>query len=174
VELLLAGYNGVFQVEFVDDYLLDVNPRVYGSMEMASAVGTNLAGLYWDLVRGEVQAPRSATAQAGVSYCWWEGDARHLVSAWRRGLVSGSEATAALIRGAAPTASIELLHDPRPFISRLRYAATMLRSKRPAALPSPVATSVDGHALNGAPQAVNVDPSALDSGSSPVERGSAA
>jgi predicted ATP-grasp superfamily ATP-dependent carboligase len=162
VEQLLAGYSGVFQVEFVDDYLLDVNPRVYGSMEMASAVGTNLAGLYWGLVRGEMGegAPRPTTARVGVSYCWWEGDARHLASAWREGAVSGRMAVAALIRGAAPAALAELAHDPRPFVSRLRYAASMLHRRRLAAPPSPVAASFDPHALHD--------------GSSPPEHGRAA
>lgn len=126
VQRLLTGYDGIFQAEFVNDYLLDVNPRVYGSLPLATAAGANLVGLYWDLVREQVSRPVSP--RVGVKYCWWEGDARHVLSGWRQGQITTAEAATALPAGAAASALAEILDDPRPVISRVRYAYSARRA----------------------------------------------
>ena len=72
VERLLAEHEGIFQVEFVGDHLLDVNPRVYGSLPLATAAGCDLVAIYWSLVRD--QPIPSRAARPGVMYHWLEGE----------------------------------------------------------------------------------------------------
>ena len=55
---LFEGYEGIFQVQFRDGHLLDVNPRVYGSLPLAVAAGVNLAAL---------EARRSGAEEPGGS-----------------------------------------------------------------------------------------------------------
>lgn len=126
VERLLATYNGVFQAERVGDYLLDVNPRVYGSLPLAIAAGANLPGVYWDLVRG---LPASQiTPRLGVTYHWWEGDSRNVLSRWRAGDITALQAARAIRSPSSLSNLRELFDDPRPVISRMRYAGASRRA----------------------------------------------
>jgi ATP-grasp in the biosynthetic pathway with Ter operon len=113
---LLDGYNGVFQIEMLGEYLLDVNPRVYGSVDLAVDAGVNLVGVYWDLVRGVPVEP--AAPRIGVTYCWWEGEARRMLLRLR-----GGEATAlhSLPAVAGRFVTRELWGDPMPMVARVRY-----------------------------------------------------
>jgi predicted ATP-grasp superfamily ATP-dependent carboligase len=117
---LLGGYEGLFQAQFAGDMLLDLNPRLYGSMPLAVAAGANLPGVYCDLVRGE-DVP-THRARAGVRYRWLEGDLRNL-SASLRGRRGGMRAAARALfprRGSAH--SVESLRDPGPMLARLRFS----------------------------------------------------
>src|SRR5436190_6084019 len=123
---LLDGFEGVFQAQLAGPYLLDLNPRVYGSLPLAVAAGANLLAVYCDLLRGvEREAVR---ARPGVFYRWVEGDLRHLFAGVRDGSVGLGAALRALRprRGAAH--STESLSDPLPALSRLRFA---MRRSRP-------------------------------------------
>lgn len=117
---LLQGYNGIFQAQFVGSFLVDVNPRVYGSLPLAVAAGANLPAIHCDLLRGEEVSPVRGTA--GVRYRWLEGDLRHLHAMWRRGEL-GLPAVLSALRPRRGTAhSVESISDPGPALSRLRYA----------------------------------------------------
>ena len=121
VERLLSDYNGIFQVEFVGDYLVDVNPRVYGSLPLATAAGCDLAGAYLRLVQGlpvDVAVPR-----AGAHYTWWEGEVRHVLSRRREVPIGVRAGTRILVSALAGDARRELADDPRPVMARLRHAA---------------------------------------------------
>lgn len=122
---LLAGYRGIFQAQLAGDRLLDLNPRVYGSLPLAVAAGANLPAVYCDLLSGG--DVRSVRARPGVFYRWLEGDLRHL--AWlvrtrRAGFVSALQELPPRARAAHST---ESLRDPMPMVARMRYAATRYR-----------------------------------------------
>lgn len=122
---LLAKHQGVFQAQFLGPYLLDVNPRVFGSMPLAVAAGANLPGIACAAARG--RTGQLVRARPGVRYRWLEGDVRHLAQAYRAKELSGL----AVLREAFPhrgTAhSIESITDPRPALERLLWAAGWVR-----------------------------------------------
>jgi predicted ATP-grasp superfamily ATP-dependent carboligase len=115
---LLAGHDGVFQVQFVGDQVIDVNPRVYGSLPLAVAAGANLpaiacraaeGGYHGDVVRG----------RPGVRYRWLEGDVRRLLHDVRDGALSPRAALRAVVPRRGTAHSIESLRDPGPLLVRL-------------------------------------------------------
>jgi predicted ATP-grasp superfamily ATP-dependent carboligase len=71
-ERLLAdlGCEGVVQLQWLDDgerlYVIDLNPRVYGSLALANAAGSELAVIWTRLLLG--QDPGPATAGRDVLY----------------------------------------------------------------------------------------------------------
>ncbi len=115
---LLAGHDGVFQVQFLGRYLLDVNPRVYGSMALAVAAGANLPLLAAEAAAGRVP-DRPVRARPGVPYRWWEGDVRFLAAGVRARRLSAREVAAALRPRRGTAQSVESLRDPAPSVSRL-------------------------------------------------------
>jgi predicted ATP-grasp superfamily ATP-dependent carboligase len=130
VERLLAaiGWSGLFQVQFIrtdsgKDYLIDFNPRVYGSLALAVAAGANLPAIWVDLVLG--RDPHLPDYRVGVRFRAEEKDVRALA----RELASGRPAEA--LRGAVPrrdTAhAVFELRDPLPLLS----SAAKLRGLRP-------------------------------------------
>jgi hypothetical protein len=127
---LLDGFEGVFQAQLAGPYLLDLNPRVYGSLPLAVAAGANLPAVYCDLLRGVERD--LVRARPGVFYRWVEGDLRHLAAGLRDGSVGLGAAVRALRprRGAAH--STESLSDPGPALSRLRFALRRSRHRGPA------------------------------------------
>jgi predicted ATP-grasp superfamily ATP-dependent carboligase len=119
---LLDGYRGIFQAQFAGDHLLDLNPRVYGSLPLAVAAGANLPAIYCDLVSGK--EVRSVRSRPGVFYRWLEGDVRHLALAVREGRVGFVSALRSLRPHRKTVHSTESLRDPMPMVARLRHAAT--------------------------------------------------
>jgi predicted ATP-grasp superfamily ATP-dependent carboligase len=124
---LLDGFEGVFQAQLAGRYLLDLNPRVYGSLPLAVAAGANIPAVWCDLLRGE-DVPEHR-ARPGVRYRWIEGDLRSLRASLRAGRISLGEAAWALRPRRGTAHSTESLGDPRPTLARVRYAA---RRGRPA------------------------------------------
>jgi predicted ATP-grasp superfamily ATP-dependent carboligase len=63
--LLDLGWSGLFQLQFLDTaegrLLIDLNPRVYGSLALALGVGQNLPGVWADVVTG----------RAGLANGWY-------------------------------------------------------------------------------------------------------
>lgn len=117
---LLDGYDGIFQAQFAGRFLLDLNPRVYGSMPLAVAAGANLPAILCDLVRGgEVDEVR---ARPGVGYRWVEGDLRALRALVRAGRLDIVAALRALAPRRGSAHSVLTLRDPGPFFARLLYA----------------------------------------------------
>lgn len=122
---LLDGYDGIFQAQFVGRHLVDVNPRVYGSLPLAVTAGVNLAGVWCDLRRGRPVERRRA--RAGVPYRWLEGDLRSLASDLRHRRRRPAGVLAALRPRAGTAHSVESLSDPMPLLTRLRYVASHRR-----------------------------------------------
>ena len=117
---VLAGHDGVFQVQLIGPYVIDVNPRVYGSMSLAVAAGANLP-----LVACEAAAGRPGKlqrARPGVAYRWLEGDLRHLVTELRNGRYSGRDAVRRLLPSRGTAYSVESWRDPGPALTRLSGA----------------------------------------------------
>ena len=137
LERLMADYDGVFQAEFVGPHLLDLNPRVYASLPLATSAGVNLLGIYCALLRGDkVQKQRG---KACVGYRWWEGDARHFLWRYRQRQPLLSPALRELsdvVRARALQPS-----DPGPALTRLRYV--FARHRHRAELPRTECTSLE-------------------------------
>lgn len=116
---LLQGYDGIFQAQFAGSFLLDLNPRVYGSMPLAVAAGTNLVRVWCDLLRG-IAVP-TVRARPGVPYRWIEGDLRHIWASVRAGGMGPGEALAALRPRRGTAHSVFTFSDPRPGILQIRH-----------------------------------------------------
>src|SRR5215211_121052 len=55
--LQALGWSGIFQAQFIrsargEHYLIDLNPRIYGSLALAVAAGLNLPAIWVDLLLG--------------------------------------------------------------------------------------------------------------------------
>jgi hypothetical protein len=118
---LLAGYDGIFQLQFIAGHVIDLNPRVYGSLPLAVAAGANLPAILCGLVAGSPVEP--VRARPGVRYRWIEGDVRNLLATWR----SGTHTAAGVLKELRPrpgTAhSVVSLTDPWPAAVRARHVA---------------------------------------------------
>jgi predicted ATP-grasp superfamily ATP-dependent carboligase len=89
VDALMAelGWLGIFELELIRDgdgrfRAIDMNPRLYGSLALASRAGAPLARLFCDWVLGRPVA--SVTARAGVRYRWEDADLKHAILQLRR------------------------------------------------------------------------------------------
>jgi predicted ATP-grasp superfamily ATP-dependent carboligase len=90
VQTLVAaiGWLGPFQLELIETEHgvvkpIDFNPRLYGSLPLASAAGAPLAALWCGWLLGQNSPP--ATARTGVAYRWEDADARHILWLLRGG-----------------------------------------------------------------------------------------
>jgi hypothetical protein len=122
---LLEGYDGIFQVQLAGPFLLDVNPRPYGSLPLAVAAGVNLPALYCDLLLGRDVPP--SRGRSGAYYRWVEGDLRRLWGEVREGRMGLAAAIRELRPRPGTAHSTESLSDPGPTLARLRFA--LLRSR---------------------------------------------
>jgi predicted ATP-grasp superfamily ATP-dependent carboligase len=116
---LLEGYQGIFQAQLAGDCLLDLNPRVYGSLPLAVKGGANLAAVYCDVVAG--RRPELVRARSGVFYRWLEGDIRHMARAVRTGRMTLGSALRAMRPHLHAAHSTEWARDPRPMVARFRH-----------------------------------------------------
>lgn len=121
---LLGDYEGIFQAEFVGPHLLDLNPRVYGSLPLSVAAGVNLVSVFCDLLRGVNVPP--VRARDGVAYHWWEGDTRHVASRWRASELNLSQSARALRLRDAFSRDNPVLRDPRPSLHRCGHVTRAL------------------------------------------------
>jgi predicted ATP-grasp superfamily ATP-dependent carboligase len=126
------GWSGVFQAQFIrspkgEHYLIDLNPRIYGSLALAVAAGLNLPGIWVDLLLG--RRPNVGGYRVGVRFRQEEKDvlalARLLVNGgWSRhelqGLVPSRDTTHALFS----------LRDPLPLLLSAVNLSRRLVSKR--------------------------------------------
>jgi len=114
---VLGDYQGIFQVQLIGAHLLDINPRVYGSLPLAVASGANLPAVYCDLLGGrKLEAPKRA--EPGVRYRWTEGDARALAGGVRAHDLSMAEAVRALRPRRRTAHSLEDVRDLKPLLLR--------------------------------------------------------
>ena len=126
---VLQGHEGLFNVQYIGDHLIDVNPRVYGSVVVSAHAGANFLDVVTRLARGEdVGHEAPLRGRVGVPYRWVEGDLRSLLDGKR----SGALGWAALGRALRPTRHTVhadfSVRDPGPSLARVLYAA---RSGRP-------------------------------------------
>jgi predicted ATP-grasp superfamily ATP-dependent carboligase len=122
---LLDGYQGIFQAQLAGEHLLDLNPRVYGSLPLAVAAGANLPAIYCDLLSGKEM--RKVRARPAVFYRWLEGDLRHLAWAVRHGEMPLGSALLNLRPHRGTAHSTESVRDPMPMGARLRHAVAKYR-----------------------------------------------
>jgi predicted ATP-grasp superfamily ATP-dependent carboligase len=115
---LLAGHSGVFQVQLIDDFVIDVNPRVYGSLPLAVAAGANLPAIACDAHRG-MTGDEVVRARPGVRYRWLEGDVRRVLHDVRARDLTARAAVRALAPHRGTAHSVESLRDPGPLLVRL-------------------------------------------------------
>jgi predicted ATP-grasp superfamily ATP-dependent carboligase len=124
------GWSGIFGTQFIrskdGDYLIDFNPRVYGSLALAVAGGANLPAIWVDLLLG--RPPRAATPRAGIRYRVEEDDPRALVAAFRAG--GRREALRGLLPYRRAVHAVFSLRDPLPFT--VSVAKLLGRSQRSA------------------------------------------
>ena len=120
---LLKGFNGIFHAQFSGDCLLDLNPRPYGSLPLATRAGVNLPALYCDMLRGTEAPSTPLRAPRGFTYRWIEGEIRHTVEALASHEMSLRQAAAAVRPRRRVSHGPDTIMDPGPTLARLRYAA---------------------------------------------------
>lgn len=120
---VLRGHRGVFNVQYLGDHILDVNPRIYGSVLLTAYVGANLPDLATRLARGEpVGLAAPVRADVGRHYRWVEGDLRNLGHALAYD-AAGWRYAAAWMRPHRATVHADVsLHDPLPTVARALHA----------------------------------------------------
>jgi predicted ATP-grasp superfamily ATP-dependent carboligase len=117
LELLLAEFDGIFQAQFVGEHLIDLNPRPYGSMSLATAAGVNFPHILCRLHAGEDLTAQHA--KTGVSYRWIDGDYRSLLASVRSGNLGVWSALVAVLPKAGTTHSVASFDDLRPLVVRV-------------------------------------------------------
>jgi hypothetical protein len=113
----LIGWSGIYDVQFVrsggQPFLIDFNPRVYGSMALAVAAGHNVPAIWADLLLG--REPRVGEYRVGVRYRCEERDVRALLryAAERR----FGELLAGVLPRPRTTHAVFSLRDPAPLLT---------------------------------------------------------
>ena len=113
------GWSGIFEVEVIGrgdgSYaVIDLNPRVYGSLALSEAAGAPLAAIWCDTVLGRSEGLR--VAAAGFAYRCEDFDVRHLLADLRRRHPADALAVLKLHRHAAH--AYAELRDPAPVVVR--------------------------------------------------------
>ena len=79
----LLGWSGIFEIQFVrsgeTSYLIDINPRIYGSLALAVAAGLNLPAIWADLLLGK--RPQIGAYKVGARFRSEERDLATLAAA---------------------------------------------------------------------------------------------
>jgi predicted ATP-grasp superfamily ATP-dependent carboligase len=134
--LEVLGWQGIFELEFVRENgrfaAIDLNPRPYGSLELANRAGAPLAAVWcdWLLERHS----RYHEAGPGVRYRWEDTEARNLAQRLRSGKVGEAWE---VLRPRAGTAHAHFrMSDPAPLLARF---IAIVRSRRGRA-PTPRGT----------------------------------
>ena len=127
--LQMIGWSGLFQAQFVRDahgehYLIDLNPRVYGSLNLAVAAGLNLPGIWVDLLLGRRR--HVGAYRVGTRFRHEERDVRALAKMLVDGELLGA------LQGCRPrrgtTHAIFSFRDPTPLLVSVRKLIGRLRS----------------------------------------------
>ncbi len=122
------GWEGIFEIELIPDdadrfALIDLNPRIYGSLELAIRAGAPIPSAWCDWLQG--RPVRGGAARVGVRYRWEDAEARNLMHLFRARRIREA---ASVMRPRSGTAHAYFrLVDPAPLVAR---AAGMFRSRR--------------------------------------------
>jgi predicted ATP-grasp superfamily ATP-dependent carboligase len=129
-ERLLRGVEGIFQVQYLAGYMIDVNLRCFGSLPLSVKSGVNLPAIYCDLIRGDGPS-EVVRARPGVRYRWPQGEVRHVRARLKEG-AHGLELLDALIpRPFAATGSVFSLRDLGPFLARASHVGRAVVDRLP-------------------------------------------
>lgn len=123
---LLETHQGVFQAQFLGERLIDVNPRVYGSLPLAIAAGANLPAIALSAATGDVCD--LVRGRPGARYRWLEGDLRNIALSVRDRELSVPAAVAAVLPHSGTAHSVEALWDPLPVLARSRAIIRRMRT----------------------------------------------
>ena len=125
--LASVGWTGLFQIQLVDTgadrFLIDLNPRIFTSLTLTTAAGTNLPALWADLLLG--RARRASGYRAGVRYRHEENDVRALLAEARSGRLRSA------LAGALPRTrtvhAVASWRDPLPVLTSVEKLGRRLR-----------------------------------------------
>jgi D-aspartate ligase len=120
-----VGWEGIFELEVLALpggrlAVMDLNPRVFGWMALASRAGANLAAIWCDALRG-IDHPR-IVARAGVTYRWEDAELLHVLRHLRAGRVRGAAGLLRPRRGAVH--GYGTWRDPVPLAARMLDVAS--------------------------------------------------
>jgi hypothetical protein len=127
--MLKIGWSGIFEVEMLEmnagaPAVVDLNPRLFGTLALPIAAGANLPAVWCSLVIGN--RPAFVQAAPGVSYRFEEGDLRFLLQEAR------SWHWKAVLAAAAPRRhTTHALFDRRDPLPLLAWGASAGRAARP-------------------------------------------
>jgi len=112
------GWHGFAQLQFLVDaqntpYLIDFNPRFYGSLSLAIGSGVNFPAM-WGASALDMASPTGVTARVGVRYHWLGGDLRRAVRERRDGLLR--DVAGSLLWGGSAVHPIWSATDPLPAV----------------------------------------------------------
>ncbi len=121
---ILEGHDGLFNVQYIGDHLIDINPRVYGSVVVSARAGANFLDVVTRLAAGDdVGRDRPLRGRVGVPYRWVEGDLRSILDGKRSGAL-GWAGVAQAVRPRRHTVHADVsVRDPGPTVARALYAA---------------------------------------------------
>ncbi len=110
------GWSGIFEFQLIRGadatYVIDLNPRPYGSLSLAIGAGLNLPAIWTDLLLG--REPRIGRYRAGIRYRAEVRESRALLSALARGRLADA---LAIVRPRPRTVhSIFSARDPLPLL----------------------------------------------------------
>jgi predicted ATP-grasp superfamily ATP-dependent carboligase len=113
------GWTGIFELELIrsdggEFFSIDLNPRLYGSLALASRAGAPLAAIFCDWLLD--RRPARVTARAGVRYRWEDADLRYVVARLRSHRYR--DAVAALRPRRDVAHAHFRLSDPGPMLAR--------------------------------------------------------
>lgn len=123
------GWSGIFQLQFLETdagrYLIDLNPRIYGSLGLAIGAGLNLPGIWADLLLG--RQPRVSRYRVGVRWRVEEHDLRAL-RAW---FVQGRrwQVLHAALPRRRTVHAVFSIRDPAPALTSLANLRAALRRR---------------------------------------------
>jgi glycosyltransferase involved in cell wall biosynthesis/predicted ATP-grasp superfamily ATP-dependent carboligase len=144
------AWHGVCMIEFKIDardgqpYLMEINPRFWGSLALAIAAGVDFPWLLYQLAIGE-KPPPTTTYRVGVRNRWELGDLDHLIIRLRGrdaddlppGTPSRARAVFAFLNPAAGRPEVFRAADPGPAFHELaRYVSSILPVGKGRALPA--------------------------------------
>lgn len=116
--LELVGWSGVFGVQFIHSkgrsFVIDLNPRIYGSTALAIRAGHNLPAIWADLLVG--RDPHPGPYRVGTRYRVEEDDIRAILKTrdWR-GLIPRRDTVHGVFDRSDPMPSLESLRKLLPF-----------------------------------------------------------
>ncbi|MDX6510813.1 MAG: hypothetical protein QOE36_317 [Gaiellaceae bacterium] len=125
----LGGWSGVYGIQFLvaegHSYVIDLNPRIYGSTALAVAAGHNLPAIWVELLLG--RRPQVPPYRVGTRYRVEEDDVRALVSELRNG--RWGAALGGLVPRRHTVHGIFSLRDPAPSLETLAKLRRRVRGR---------------------------------------------